>query len=244
MGTSVQLVHPEFAGPHHAHVWFLSTDVSLDESRRFWTSLSHEEKNRAQRFKFQIDRDRFVAAHGALRMILRAYCGLPAESLEFSAGEYGKPRLLSKTPPIAFNLSHSAGCALIAVTSGSECGVDIEKIQSGRSEEEIAERFFSERENEWLGALPSDRRTEGFFRIWARKEAVIKATGRGLSLPLREVDVISAVESKFWVSDLNICEGFASAIAVEGPPHEVCVIQETREGPFQYHPATNRGSSE
>ena len=90
---------------------------------------------------------------------------------------------------IRFNVSHSHGIALYAVTRGREVGIDLERIRSDLAVAEIAERFFSRREIAMLRTLPIEAQRQAFFRCWTRKEAYIKARGEGLSLPLDQFDV-------------------------------------------------------
>src|SRR5262249_3045475 len=136
------------------------------------------------------DRDRFIATRGGLRVILSACCGVLPEDLVFQTGIRGKPSLLSPVIPIPweFNVSHSGDCALAGIVKGTPCGVDIEGPRARISAIEIAERFFCPREIEWM-----KRSSERFLRLWTAKEAVIKAVGLGLSIPLTDVDVTDVV---------------------------------------------------
>ena len=193
--------------------------------------LSSEERERAGRFRSEADRDRSIVARGGLRWILSTYCACGPEALVFRTREHGKPALVESPVPVEFNVSHSGDCVLIGVTAGDECGVDIERTRSRLSEEGIAERFFCPREVEWLR-----RNEKGFFRLWTTKEAIIKAVGRGLSIPLSDVDVTDVVEGKasditlrtiglesqtLWLNEMALLEDYASAIAVAGAPREV-----------------------
>ena len=174
-------------------------------------SLSADERQRASRFHFDVDRDRYIAAHASLRGILARYLQCEPHDLKFSANEYGKPFLIrsndfsrsvkSATDPmgalrrvatthdIEFNLSHSGDFALIAVTRGRKVGVDVELIRADIELEDLARRNFSLREVSELMSLPLEQRARGFFNCWTRKEAYIKAQGLGLSLPLDSFDV-------------------------------------------------------
>ena len=113
------------------------------------------------------------------------------ECLSFCYGSHGKPALVweSGGDAIRFNISHSDGVALYAVTRGREVGIDLELVRRGLEIEEIAERFFSRLEIATLRALPTPLRRYAFFLCWTRKEAYIKARGEGLSLPLDQFDV-------------------------------------------------------
>ncbi len=140
--------------------------------------------------------------------------------------------LESGEAPIRFNISHSRGVALYAVTCGREVGIDLEYMRSDLEVEQIAGRFFSRREIATLHALPAALRRYAFFLCWTRKEAYIKARGEGLSLALDQFDVSlipgepaallgtrpDADEALRW-SLLELTPGppeYASALAVEG----------------------------
>ena len=153
--------------------------------------LSADEHARAERFYFQKDRERFMVARGLLRTVLGRYLNQEPSQLRFCYSPYGKPALAtgSGRNTLRFNVSHSHGLALYAITCGRELGVDVELIRPELPDEEIAERFFSFQEVSGLRALPPNMRLEAFFNCWTLKEAYIKARGEGLSLPLDQFDV-------------------------------------------------------
>ena len=166
-------------------LWIVTLDDPREEGQRQLACLSEDERDRAEGFRFEQDRRRFVTARAALRQILGRCLGLPASEISFEYGHYGKPALKSDTArEIEFNMSHCEGLALIAVASGRRVGVDLERVHSGAAEEQIAERFFSASEVAALRALPRPLQDEAFFACWTRKEAYIKARGEGLSMPL------------------------------------------------------------
>ena len=146
-------------------------------------SLSTDERGRARRLRFERDRARFVLGRGMLRMILSRYTGVPAEELVFAYGANGKPNLssISSGDILQFNVAHSDSLALYAVAREYEVGIDVERIHTTDDADEIAARFFSERENIWWRSLPEHRRGEAFFNLWTRKEACLKASGDGLT---------------------------------------------------------------
>lgn len=192
------------------HVWRASLDLSAPRLAVLYATLSSDERARAARFHFDRDRNHFIAARGLLRELLGSYVNRAPASLCFAYGQRGKPSLAapesaaslpiratqSETPPQAgelrFNLSHSHGLTLFAFARGTELGVDVEHIRLDFATNEIAERFFSPPERAALRALPAAQRAEGFFNCWTRKEAYIKATGDGLSIPLDSFDVTLA----------------------------------------------------
>lgn len=185
---------------------------------------------------FEVDRDRSIAGRGGLRWILSAYSGVRPADFVFKTGSHGKPSLVATGIPLEFNVSHSGDCVLVGVTRESPCGVDIERSRSARSELAIAERFFGARELDWL------KQTEGgFLRLWAAKEAIIKAVGHGLSIPLSDVDVTDVVTGRassivletpgiesrtIWINELVLVEGYAAAVAVDGDWHSIRLVSE------------------
>jgi len=211
------------------HVWRAWLDVSADLLGELEASLSPDERERAARFRFAKDRDRFVAARGILRDILARYLGVNAAALRFRYGAAGKPAL-EDSSELRFNASHSHGFALYAVTMEKDVGIDVELIRPRVAEERIAERFFRPSEAASLRALPQEKQAEAFFRIWTRKEAYIKAVGTGLSMPL---DSFDPAEVPGWpVRDLDSDPRYRAALAVEG---EGWSLREFEWEPGKFH---------
>jgi 4'-phosphopantetheinyl transferase len=218
-------------GTSEIHVWraFLSLDhASL---RHLESTLAEDEKTRAARFIFERDRDHFVAARGILRDLLARYVSRAPGTIKFVYGPHGKPAVADSDAKVAvrFNLSHSHGIAVIAIGLGRELGVDVEMLRPDFAGEDIAKRYFSEREVDELVKLPAELRTEGFFRCWTRKEAYIKARGDGLHLPLDSFSVslspdrfptLSSADQTRWkiesfVPSSKPKPGYAAAVVAE-----------------------------
>jgi len=172
---------------HQVDVWRVPLDFQSATVKSLKPTLSADESQRAARFHFPEDRDRYIVAHGSLRNILSGYLDCKPNQLAFSTNKYGKPAL--ERYHLEFNLSHSGDFALVAVAKDHKVGVDVERIRSDMEFESIARRFFSPSEVSEVLALPLKQRDLGFFNCWTRKEAYIKAQGLGLSLPLDSFDV-------------------------------------------------------
>jgi 4'-phosphopantetheinyl transferase len=208
------------------HVWRLGLDRPTEEFRDL---LDTDEVARANRFHFEKDRNHFVVARGFLRVLLGRYLQADPKQLKFSYGAWGKPALDGefRESRLRFNMSHSHGVALYAVTEGREIGIDVEHVRADFANDDIARRFFSPFEVGVLCELPDDDRIAGFFRCWTRKEAYIKATGRGLSQPLDGFDVSlgpaallrneDGAPERWSMADIEVGPGYAGALAFEGP---------------------------
>ncbi len=177
--------------PDEVHVWRASLNVANSTVEDLLTTLCAAEKQRAERFHFHKDRKHFIVARGLLRIILGRYLDREPSGLSFCYNEYGKPELHSPDGKqlIHFNISHSHELALIAVTQNCDVGVDLEYVRTDFPCEEIAQSCFSPREIAVLHQLPATLKSLVFFTGWTRKEAYVKATGKGLSLPLNQLDV-------------------------------------------------------
>ena len=210
------------------HVWRVDLEQPGDVVQQFRGTLEDEEIHRADRFHFEKDRRAFAVSRGFLRHVLGRYLATNPETLRFSYGPYGKPALNGEDKP-RFNMSHSRGVALVAVSEAKELGVDVEYIRADFASEDIARRFFSPCEVAAFNALPSEQRVAAFFRCWTRKEAYIKAIGRGLSQRLDGFDVTLAPEtapallraneddaSRWSLSDIDVGGDYAAALVVEG----------------------------
>ena len=219
--------------PREVHLWRVNLErVAVAESR-WMPVLSADEQARAARFHFHIDRQYFTATRAILRRLVAAYLHCQPGELTFIYSAKEKPALGGSCVDngLEFNVSHSGTMALLAFTLAHPIGVDVEVVRNDFDTAAIAARFFSTVEQQQLANLPAEQRHEAFFRCWTRKEAYIKATGDGLSLPLRQFDVSLALhdqnallatrpdetEAKRWaLRDVAVKSGYAAAICVSG----------------------------
>jgi 4'-phosphopantetheinyl transferase len=205
--------------------------------------LDAGEQARAARFHFERDRRHYGACRGLLRGLLGAALDTPASALMFEQGVHGKPAIPAaflQGRRLHFNLSHSAGWAMFALSRDSEVGIDLESTHRLKRDDDglagLAARVLSVRERVIWQALPDTERDAAFLRAWTRKEAYAKATGRGLLDDLLQTDVAldaaapksslllrssrEGEDARGWVlHDLPAPEGFAAALAVEQKVH-------------------------
>jgi 4'-phosphopantetheinyl transferase len=161
-----------------ARLWLV--ELAHDRAHERFECLSTEEWERARRFVFDRDRRRYCAARSALRLLLGTELGVSPETLKFSLGEHGKPRI-EATPCCEFNVSHSGELALIGFAqAGDEIGVDIEVLRVMSNSEALAERHYVGSELAAVLAASGPERDLAFLRVWTRKEACMKAVGSGL----------------------------------------------------------------
>jgi 4'-phosphopantetheinyl transferase len=226
------------------HLWRTFLPQHAHQIERFLLTLSPDELKRAERFRFAQHRERFILARGLLREILHLYTGLAAEKIEFVYGPQGKPYLANNLLNLFFNVSHSHDMAVYGFTIGKEIGIDIEKIEL-HFKEDIAKRFFSQVEFNYLLSLPESKRHIEFYAIWARKEALIKALGKGLYTPLESFSVLSdhtvAIEEQsFHLENFIAHPDYQAAFAVQAPIASVCYWEWVDGRP---HVQQHRGSS-
>jgi len=212
-------------------VWTSCRDIEQAELDDLKGLLASDELARAARFRFPEDRSRFITSRGVLRRMLGNYLRLDPRNLRFRYSEKGKPALdLDSDADLHFNVAHSDQAIVWAFTHSRRVGVDVEKISFDFAISEIAEHFFSQVERAALRSLPISQQHEAFFRCWARKEAYLKATGDGLSLPLGQFDVTLSPsqpallldtrpdhsEAERWIlQSLELGPAYASAIVIE-----------------------------
>ena len=217
---------------NHIDVWFLSLDTKEAILDKLRVILSEDEIEKTQRL-FSADQIKhFIASRGFLRILLSHYLKKKPEKIEFQYNNNGKPILSGKyTKELCFNISHSHGKAMYGITLRKLIGVDIEKIRTNISYNKIAKRQFSQSEINMIQKSPIDEKIQTFFNIWTRKEALLKATGKGLLSPMSQFDVsktpdepvtflkylpTSEKNSDWNIYDLDIGSGFCGALAVKG----------------------------
>jgi surfactin synthase thioesterase subunit/phosphopantetheinyl transferase len=215
--------------PDEVHVWRLRLDRPAGEIERLANLLDAAEGERAGRFRFPRDRNRFVTGRGLLRTVLARYLGQAPEAVRFRYAAQGKPLLADS--PLQFNLAHSDNLALVAVAGPRAVGVDVERRRATVDTLLIADRYFAPDELGALKALPPDQRLTGFFTTWTRKEAYMKATGLGLQMPLERFAILQtpgthglrlsllddpADAARWSLRDLAPGPEFVGALAVAG----------------------------
>jgi 4'-phosphopantetheinyl transferase len=165
------------------HLWRWRLDRAVGDRQL----LAPDEQLRADRFRFDPDRQSFVAARSGMRRILGRYFDCDPGAIAFSYGSHGKPFVAAGM--IEFNLSHSGDWALLAVARDRAVGVDIERIKPVAELEKLTARFLLAAEHERIVALDEADRVLAFFRTWTCKEAYLKATGEGLG-QLKSLEVL------------------------------------------------------
>ncbi|EKQ67466.1 phosphopantetheinyl transferase [Leptolyngbyaceae cyanobacterium JSC-12] len=213
------------------HLWAANLSVSDNRLESFFQGLSADEQQRAIRFRFEKDRNRFVAARGILRSLLGIYLGCDPTLVQFAYSDRGKPKLANNPLGIQFNLSHSNGMALYAVGCDRVVGVDLEFYRPLSDLGQLAKRFFSQTEYKVLTSLVATAQHDAFFHLWTCKEAYLKATGEGLtglgtaelrfdsSCPFQIAGLMTQSQQSFqpWkLVQLQPFPDFVAALAVQG----------------------------
>lgn len=169
-------------------LWHTSLMAGSARQQQLAATLPPDEKHRAARFHSADDRRRFVVARGMLRQLLGHYLAISPRAVVFCYGNHGKPRIDHDTE-LQFNLAHSDERAAYAISVRRPVGIDIERVTRGLDFERVARRFFSPNEFHALMQLPEARRRYAFYRLWTAKEAVVKATGKGLAQSLKNFEI-------------------------------------------------------
>jgi 4'-phosphopantetheinyl transferase len=193
---------PSFLPPSEIHIWLVEFERFKHEESNLYQILSREEQEAAKNFYFAKDQYSYTIAHGTLRRILSQYLDTPADQICFGEENYGKPIIQSPAqPPLHFNLSHSGDRSLVAVAH-LPVGVDIEQIRPNLQYTMLSPHIMSPNEQKAFEQLPDSEKEMHFFRLWTRKEAYIKAIGKGLAHPLQKF-TISFDEEPQLLEDLT-----------------------------------------
>ena len=152
------------------------------------TWLSKTEVARADRFGTPALRERYVVGRATLRILLAGVLASTPRDVVIVPGERGRPQL-GGDPGLDFNVSHTAGVALIGTVRGARIGVDVERLDRAINVPGIARKFLTGAERSALAQLDADSARRQVLRLWTCKEAMSKATGDALSAPFASLDV-------------------------------------------------------
>jgi len=215
------------------HVWRASLVVPDSILVQLSSILAENEATKAVSLRFPEDRRRWIVARGVLRLLLSCYLRMDPRLIHFGFHTYGKPFLAFPvlSTPLQFNLSHSRDLALYAFTYTRQVGIDVEYKRVDLDFEALARVSFSPNEQVVLRSLPGEVKLAAFYNCWTRKEAYIKAKGKGMSIPLDQFDVSFLARepaallqnrggpceiSRWSLRELAPGDDYAGALAVEG----------------------------
>jgi 4'-phosphopantetheinyl transferase len=226
---------PIIPGENEVHLWLAAVPDCISSLETLRKVLDAEERERAARFHFERDRERYIIARGVLRRLLSTYLGTSQFAL--TTNKFGKPFLQPPHNTLHFNISHSRDLALFGFTRMGEIGADVECIRPDFATQEIANRFFAPDEAATLAQLDESERAGAFFNCWTRKEAYIKARGIGLSLGLStfavtlkpgetaaliRVDNEADAPMRWTMLNLDVGADYRAAAAFEGIGNVSC----------------------
>jgi 4'-phosphopantetheinyl transferase len=216
--------------PHdEVHVWQADLRVEQSYATSLFALLGSEERERATRFKVPGPRTEFVVSHAFLRLTLARYLRRKPAEVRYRLMAHGKPEL-TVGGNLAFNLSHTDGAAVLAIARDRAVGIDIERVRPDIEAMDLANRFFSVAEVQWLHSQPVSEQLTAFFAVWTAKEALLKAHGTGFSTSLADFTVIPKLGDanvdveihsdqlpRNWsVSQLSFGPEYRAALAVQG----------------------------
>ncbi len=172
---------------HFVDVWHAGLVPDTESLTSMVAVLDEREKNKVDTFKLPLARNRYIAVRALLRQILAGYLQTDPAKLQFTVGEYGKPALACDT--VHFNISHTGDHLLIAVADMPDIGIDIETLKPRAHLDGLARRCFTVREYNAWRQLTMAESVNTFYRLWSKKEAFVKAIGRGIGLGLDQCEV-------------------------------------------------------
>jgi 4'-phosphopantetheinyl transferase len=214
------------------HVWALKLNQPDASDKKYTSTLSVQELARADAFRTDKLRARYIFTHFGLRIILGLYLNREAKEIVYGYEPHGKPYILEPDADgLFFNLTYSQDLALIALVRGNSIGIDLEYCKVIPDVDQLVDRYFSSVEiSQYFQSRPEDR-INAFYRCWTRKEAFVKALGNGLSYPLNSFSVSLLPEEparlirlnsdatapyRWQIIDLSPRKGYEAALAVEG----------------------------
>ncbi|GGQ08087.1 4'-phosphopantetheinyl transferase [Streptomyces griseomycini] len=212
-------------GDGTCHIWWAAVHGAVGSRRHL---LSAAERERADTLRQTADQDRFVAGRVLLRTLAADLLGTTANRVIVGSScpdcprPHGKPTLPGT--PWETSISHSGDLVAVALSTAGPMGVDVELIDEALALEELRPQVLSPAE---AAARPHDT-PRTFFRTWTRKEAVLKATGAGLRVPMSGMTVTApdAPPDVTWfqdrpelvgrirMADLEPAPGYAASVAV------------------------------
>lgn len=167
-------------------IYYTSSVLNFTPSlSEYLATLDKDELAIATRFKFAELRERYIICHGILRQLLAERVNESAASIRIHKAEFGKP-FLPDYPDLSFNMSHSADILAIAISSKCLLGIDVECYKPRDTWEGLVKKCFASEEADYWYSLDTTERGQAFYQFWVKKEAFVKAVGKGITLGLSQ----------------------------------------------------------
>lgn len=213
-------------------LWHIPLFVPQEHRTTAESLLSEEERAHMTRLATPSRRASFLASRAALRLILSRNLNLSPSELNLIQGPTGKPALLSPSPvQIHFNLSHSKDLCLFAVCQHMELGIDVEYIRPNVDCEKIARRFFAQSEVLSLSQADPPWNPTAFFRIWTRKEALLKGLGGSITDLFHRNN--PSLENTGWsILSLQLGQGYVGALATDPGLNKITYLEFSWTEPY------------
>jgi 4'-phosphopantetheinyl transferase len=200
-------------------VWRINISSNLSLLDYFLSILHPDEIARANRYYQTKDRNRFIISRGALRIILGKYLNGKPVLIEFKTGINKKPYINTNLTQLCYNISHSGDWILLGI-SDSEIGADTEQVNFTFKHQDVLQDNFSPAEINYINQSSS---VERFFMLWTRKEALTKATGKGLDNDLKLIPCLDGIhvaqsstissEEDWLISTFSLSENYLASVA-------------------------------
>ena len=202
-------------GPEDVHLWRAHVHELAPSAAQIRSTLSPDERDRADRYRLSKDGEAFVIRRGLLRAILSRYLDRDAGAIRFTYGPFGKPLLDPDEDALSFSLAHSQDLILCAVSRRAALGIDIEFLRPLPDLDGLAARFLVRQDADSVRALPMPRRLAAFYTRWTRQEAYLKATGAGLTAAPAAID--AGLDAAGWkLETLLAVPDYVGALVAEG----------------------------
>jgi 4'-phosphopantetheinyl transferase len=199
-------------------VYSIVLPEKLEISAPYSAYLTDQEKNRATQFRFERDQVQYLYMHGYLRYLLAGHVGVAPQEICFTLGEQGKPYL--ENSRVFFNIAHTKGRGLIALSDEGEVGVDIERRDRDCDHHLLARRVFApEERGDWEATGEAEKKS-ALLTTWVAKEAYTKAVGMGLQMPFPSF-AVAAIPTLHW---LDVGEDYIAALATVSTAPVACIL--------------------
>ncbi len=222
--------------PDTTKVVFLDFNVCDQMLEHYKAQLTDDEQQRVNGIKIDVRRKQYIITRAVTRQIIADATCCKKSTIEFKLHKHGKPYCSYPKNSLFFNLSHSLTVGTIAINPDYEIGIDVQQHRPQKNILNLAKRFFAKTEIEILETTTQENLNNVFFRIWVRKEALLKATGKGLAQGLshytvvndglmKDQCIVNCDNTDYFISDIPAPQDYSSAIATKNTDCKFKVTQ-------------------